>query len=366
MRVKIAKPRVIIRTVVGLAFLLVIAVVIYSFAPRASASAHMIEETPQAPAERVVAVASPGRVEGRSDMVNVGAGIDGVIQKIYVKEGQLVHQGDTLAEIECNDLRTALTVAQAEAESLMQGRARLLRGSRDEERQAAAQKTAAAQAVVVQATAQLARMSALFSAQEISRQAFDEARRDRDVAEAQFQGTQRNEALVNAGPLAEEVARADADVAAAQDRVKLAEDRLSKCVVRAPISGSILRVNLREGESFALLSPHPLFTMADVSARRVRAEVDEMDVGRIYVGQKVMVSSDAFSRGSFNGSVAHVASLMGRKSVRTGDPAQKDDRDVLEVTADLEPNANTLPLGLRVTVQFIHPEPPRTGVVSTR
>jgi hypothetical protein len=44
---------------------------------------------------------------------------------------------------------------------------------------------------------------------------------------------------------------------------------------------------------------------------------------------------------------------MGRKSVVTGDPAQKADRDILEVTADLDQPANALPIGLRVTVQFI-------------
>ncbi|HLG99470.1 MAG TPA: HlyD family efflux transporter periplasmic adaptor subunit [Bryobacteraceae bacterium] len=351
---RITQPRVIIRTVVGLSFLLVVAVVIYSFIPRASASAHMNAVPPPVQPARAVAVASPGRVEGLSDIVSVGAAIDGVIQKIYVKEGQLVKQGEILAEIECNDLRTGLKVAEAEAESLTQARARLLHGSRIEERQSAAQKTAAAHAVVEQASSQLARMSTLYAAEEVSRQAYDEAQRDRDVAEAQFQQAKRNEELVNAGPLSEDVARADADVAAAQDRVKLAQDRLNKCVVRAPISGTVLRVHLREGESFALLAPHPLFSMADISGRRVRAEVDEIDVGRVYIGQKVVVSSDAYSRRSFTGTVARVASIMGRKSVRTGDPAQKDDRDVLEVTANLDPTANALPVGLRVTVQFIH------------
>ncbi len=45
---------------------------------------------------------------------------------------------------------------------------------------------------------------------------------------------------------------------------------------------------------------------------------------------------------------------MGRKSVLTGDPADKSDRDVLEVTAELEQGATKLPLGLRVTVEFNH------------
>ena len=43
-----------------------------------------------------------------------------------------------------------------------------------------------------QAAAQLARMSKLYEAQEVSRLTFEEAQRDRDVAEAQFQQAQRN------------------------------------------------------------------------------------------------------------------------------------------------------------------------------
>jgi len=70
------------------------------------------------------------------------------------------------------------------------------------------------------------------------------------------------------------------------------------------------------------------------------------------VGQTVVVSSDAYAGRSFTGKVSRVASVMGRKSVITGDPADKNDRDVLEVVAQLEPGAVALPVGLRATVHF--------------
>jgi hypothetical protein len=43
---------------------------------------------------------------------------------------------------------------------------------------------------------------------------------------------------------------------------------------------------------------------------------------------------------------------MGRKSVLSGDPAEKADRDILEVIIELDHSANELPVGLRVTAQF--------------
>ena len=352
MTVRVKSEGVRISRVFVVVFGLVVAILIgYSFVSKTGASAHMAMEAAPRAAEPV-ALASPGRIEGLSDLVGVGAAVDGVIQKILVKEGQPVQRGDILAELECNDLQSALQVARAELESLQQTRVRMLRGSRDEERQAAAQKSAAARAVLEQATVQMDRTEKLRADALVSKQAYDEARRDYDVAKAGLAQAQHNEELVNAAPLGEEIARADADVNAAENRIKLAEDKLSKCVVRAPLSGAVLRVHLREGESFSTFAPRPLFSIADISGRRVRAEVDERDVGNVHVGQKVLITSDSYHGKTFTGTVTKLASIMGRKTVLTGNPAEKEDRDVLEVTARLEQAANLLPVGLRVTVQF--------------
>jgi HlyD family secretion protein len=354
---KVTVPRKKARTAVVLLGLVAGVVAVYSMVSRAGASAHVNFESPAsraaiAPPAPPVVLASPGRIEGRSDIVNVGAAIDGVISAIHVREGQVVRRGDVLAEMSCDDLKSALQVATAHRDSLKEARLRLQRGSRSEERGAAAEKTVAARAILDQASAQLSRMSKLYESEEISRLKFDEAQRDRDVAQAQFEQAKKNQELVNAGPLPEELAKADADLKAAEAGITLAQDKLNKCVVRAPMNGTILRVMLRQGESFGLLEPRPLFTMADVSRRRVRAEVDENDIGKVHVGQKLLVSADAFSARTFPGVVTEIASVMGRRSVLTGDPAQKADRDVLEVTADLGPSSKELPLGLRVTVQF--------------
>jgi len=300
-----------------------------------------------------VVVACPGRVEGRADTISVGAAADGVVQAIYVREGQKVSEGARLAEIACQDLASALSVARAEAESVKQARARLLRGSRQEEREAAAQRTAGAKAVVEQTSAELNRATQLSQASAISQAAYDQSKRNFDVAEASLKEALRNEELINAGPTAEDLAKADADVSAADERVKLAEEKIGKCVVRAPAAGTVLRVNLREGESFSTVAPHPLFTIADLSGRRVRAEVDERDIGKVQAGQQAFVSSDAYPGRHFSGTVARTASIMGRKSVVTGDPADKSDRDILEAIVDLGSDAADLPMGLRVTVQFV-------------
>src|SRR5689334_16551900 len=58
-----------------------------------------------------VVLACQGRVEGRTESLEVGAAADGVIQTVYVKEGDRVSKGAKLAEIGCPDLHAELSEA---------------------------------------------------------------------------------------------------------------------------------------------------------------------------------------------------------------------------------------------------------------
>jgi multidrug resistance efflux pump len=300
-----------------------------------------------------VLLACSGRVEGRSDTVEIGAAADGLIERIYVQEGQFVRKGEKLAEIGCPDLHAGLSEALAQAESTRQVRARLVRGARDEERHMAAERTKAARSVLQRAAVNLDRMKVLFAKNDVSRSSVDDAQRDFDVAQAGLNEAQRHEELVNAPPVTEDLAKADADVNTVDERVRVIRSRLSKCTVEAPMNGTILRVLLRPGESFSTITPRPLFRIADLSGRRVRAEVDERDALGAHVGQKAIVFAEGREGQKFAGSVVQIAKSMGRKSILSGDPAEKTDHDVLEAIIGLDGKASALPVGMRVIVQFL-------------
>jgi len=300
-----------------------------------------------------VVLACPGRVEGASEVINVGAGADGVIAEIRVVEGQAVHAGDVLAVISRRDLNAELSAARAHAEAARQARARILRGSRDEERRKAEAEVSAIQAMQRQAQLRYDRYEKLFRQGVISEDQLDEAKKNLDVAEADLRATVKHKELVDAPPLPEELERATAEVRAADERVRGVTEQLEKVFVKAPISGTVLKTFMRPGETFSTFTPQPILSLADVSSLRVRAEVDERDVARIQVGQRVTVRSDGLQSVRLTGTVKSVASQMGRKKVRTGDPAEKADRDVLEVLIDLDVKDKALPVGLRVTTQFL-------------
>lgn len=309
-----------------------------------------------------VVFASLGRVEGLSDTTQIGAAADGVLKAIYVSEGQAVAKGTLLAEIGCDDLNAALVGATADADAARQARIRLLRGTRDEERRVASRKTAAARATLEQANANIKRQQILFTDGQIARATYEQAVRDAGVARADFEAATRTEKLLAAPALPEDKAKADAEVVAADARVEEARDRIRKCSIFSPIDGTVLRVFARAGESFSTVAPRPLFTIANASGRRVKAEVDERDLGKVAIGQTVAVKAVGFPQKTFGGKVSSISAVIGSKKILSDDPSEQTDRQVLEATVTLGEDAQPLPIGLRVTVQFLSFQAASKGV----
>ncbi|HKV81918.1 MAG TPA: efflux RND transporter periplasmic adaptor subunit [Candidatus Sulfotelmatobacter sp.] len=336
----------------GLATLLVIVGVVFLGTSR---DRNAVEAHGTSSENSVAAVifASPGRVEGASETTQIGAAADGILKSVYVKEGQFVKRGTLLGEIACDDLQARLQTALAEADGSREAKARLLHGARDEEKKIASEKTAAARATFEEAKSRLQMQRALYEKQQISRSSYDQAVRDHNVADANLQAAIRTEELLAAPPLQEDTARAEAELMAAEGRVKTVHEQIGKCSIFAPIDGTVLRVYARRGESFSTVTPRTLFSLADTSARHIRAEIDERDVDKVSLGQKVLIEADALDGKKLKGSVARISDMMGRKSISTGDPADKSDRDILEAVIDLEESSRPLPIGLRVTIQFL-------------
>ncbi len=117
--------------------------------------------------------------------------------------------------------------------------------------------------------------------------------------------------------------------------------------MRAPIDGVVLRKHRRAGETVSTQFESPVVTVADRSRLRVRVDVDEADVARLRVGQAAYVTAAAFGDRRFTGRVVRVGQLLGRKTVRTDEPAERVDTKVLETLIELA-DGRELPLGLRV------------------
>jgi len=109
----------------------------------------------------------------------------------------------------------------------------------------------------------------------------------------------------------------------------------------------VLRKLRHAGESVSTQFDSPVVTLADDSALRVRLDVDETDVAKLFVGQKAFVCADAYGAQKFTAHVIRVGRILGKKNLRTEEPSERVDTKILETLLELEAGQK-LPLGLRV------------------
>ncbi len=305
--------------------------------------------------EPAFVAAGPGRVEPISEEINISAEVSGKLMAVLADEGDAVRAGQSLAIIENRDYRARVASAEAEL-GLKEAELRRLRnGARAQERREADAAVAEADAILTRARADQERAQSLLADGVVSQSDADKAIQDLRVADARARAAKERRDLIEAGAREEDRAGAESSVALARAKLDDARAAYDKTVVRAPIAGVILRRHRKAGESVSTQFDSPILTMADRSRLRVRVDIDEADVSKVTVGQPAYVTADAFGSTRFPGHVVRVGQELGRKNVRTDDPAEKIDTKVLETLVLLDRNAH-LPIGLRVQAFIVGPD----------
>jgi HlyD family secretion protein len=313
-----------------------------------------VENADATVAGRTVVTAAPGRVEGSADPVEIGASISGIVEHVAVRQGDRVSAGQVLVRIACDDIEAQLAGRVAEHAAAEASHQRLVNGPRREDLQIAQAELRLSEARASEAQQRAVRSATLGDESVVDQASRDAATRDAAVAVAEVDAARLRLRLLQLGTRAEELAEAKARVLAARHAIDATRSELGKCDVRSPVEGIVLRKHVSEGELISLFFPRPLVTVAEIQKYRVRAELDEHDVARVTVGQAVEVAVNTSDAGRLRGRVASIAPVMGRRQILTSDPADKSDRDVVEVVVDLETSPTNLPIGLRVAVIFLN------------
>ena len=307
-----------------------------------------VAESPAAaPPKPAVLAAGPGRVEPISEEISVSAPLSGMLQRVSIEEGDRVAQGQIIAVIANTEHLARIRSAEAELRLKEAALRRVVHGARDQERRGAAAALAEAQAVLDNATSELSRRRSLLTDGLISREEADVAERQARVAQARTDAAREHRDLLEADAREEDRTGAESEVTLARARLDEARALHDMTIIRAPISGVVLRKHRKSGESVSILFDSPIVTIADRSALRVRVDVDEADVTKVAMGHRAYVTADAFPGVQFWGGVVRVGQVLGKKNIRTDEPAERIDTKVLEVLVHLD-DGHELPLGLRV------------------
>ena len=141
-----------------------------------------------------------------------------------------------------------------------------------------------------------------------------------------------------------DVRLAQAEVDRAIGEVKQAQADLALALVKAPISGEIIKIHTRPGEA---ISTDGIAEMGRTEQMMTVAEVLESDIGRVRLGQRATISSEnqAFS-GQIQGTVIEIGRKIGKQDVLDSDPAADVDARVVEVKIGLSPEASQRVSGL--------------------
>jgi HlyD family secretion protein len=234
------------------------------------------------------------------------------VKHLFVKEGDHVHRGQLLLQLDDADLRSQAARAQAQMKTAQANQSDISTGgTREEMLTLDAQLTKAhserdAARRNVEAYRRLQQQGAA-SAGEV-KQAEDALKR----AQADTTLLEKKKKDRYSPP---EVARVQAQGTEAQAAYEAAEDALAKSSVRAPFDGIVYALPVKQGAYVQV--GDLLLQEGDLSRMLVRTFVDEPDIGRLATGQKIEVSWDAVPGRIWNGAVSTIPSTVKLRVTRS-------------------------------------------------
>ena len=156
------------------------------------------------------------------------------------------------------------------------------------------------------------------------RAALAQAEADLDIARAELELARKNfdrrQQLFSSDVISKEVQdQTELNLAVARSRLvqartalDRASERMQETVVSAPVSGLILQKYVERGQIIAsgvsnVGGGTPIADIADMRRVHVEAGIDEIDIGRIEVGQRAAVLPEAYPERLYEGEVVRIA-----------------------------------------------------------
>jgi HlyD family secretion protein len=290
-------------------------------------------------------VVATGKIEPITK-VEIKSKANGIIERLTVDVDQIVGAGDVLVELDKENLRARVREARANlqaARAAQQAAEAELEKSRVE----------AESPDVELAERNFARASQLHAQKLVAPQALDEAKSALDVAR-----NRRAAAQVQLGISRARVSEAQANVAQAQAAVERAEEELANATIRAPIAGTVLTRDVEIGSPVSSIlnmgsAATLVMTLGDIRQVFVRGRVDEVDIGRVRLGQPARISVETFKDRKFEGRVTQISPIG----------AEKDNVTTFEVKVSIDNPGSELKANMTANAEIVLEEFPDSLIV---
>jgi len=251
-------------------------------------------------------VSTNGKVEPvQNSYFEAHAPIATTVKRLLVKEGDHVREGQLLLQLDDDDIRSQAARAQTQVKTAQANLAALKTGGTQEE-----VKSTEAELIKARGARDFAQRNlvALQRLQQDGAASAGEVQKAQDTLKSAQADLNFYEQKLKERYSAPEIARVQAQAAEAQAAYSDAEDALGKSTVRAPNDGVVYSLPLKPGAF--VQAGELLLQEADLSRVLVRSFVDEPDIGRLQVGQRVEITWDAVPGRTWTGTVNTVPSTV--------------------------------------------------------
>ena len=243
--------------------------------------------------------------EAEASEYRVSGKVPGRIEEFYVKEGQMVHKGDTIAFIDSPEVRAKLIQANAARNAAAAQSNKARNGARSEQIQGAYQlwQQAIVQEDVMKKS--LDRVEKLYEQKVVAAQKYDETKAKYDAAVAQTKAAKSQYDMALNGARMEDKAAARALVEQASGAVQEVESYLGELYLTSPADGIISATYPKVGELVGQGSP--VASVTDINDIWFTFNVREDYLHGMKQGDKVTVMIPALDGKEITATVNYIA-----------------------------------------------------------
>jgi multidrug resistance efflux pump len=265
--------------------------------------------------------------------IQVSPKVGGMVEELNVLEGKRVEKGAILCKIETVDYQADYDRAVHALKSARHRYEEIARGYADETEQARVD-LEGAEAEFKSLFLDWKRSLSLTGTKALAPSDLEKAE-SLSLSQERRVDRMRLAYKLQLGPRKEKIPGALADVKAAQADLDKARWRLDNCIIRAPITGTILT---KKTEQWNVVNPvafnisASICEMADLTKLEVDLTIQERDIAKIFRGQKCRVRPDSASDRTYYGQVSRLMPIADRSkgtiSVRVGVEVPREEEGV--------------------------------------
>ncbi|MCU1306839.1 MAG: secretion protein HlyD [Acidobacteriaceae bacterium] len=256
-------------------------------------------------------ISTNGKIDPALNFQGRSAG-PSLVRKVLVHEGDQVKAGQLLVQLDESEAQAQAARAKAQLRSAESDLAAMRKGGSQDEVITVQSNIAKTKTEVDAAQRNLTALTRLKETGAASAGEVQEA--ENRLIRAQAEQSLLKQKLTSRFSPAE-IAKVEAQVTEARAASDAAQEMLHNANITAPFNGTVYSVPVRTGTF--VNAGDLLVQLADLRKMQVHAFVDEPEIGKLQIGQKVSLTWDAIPGRSWDGVVAHVPTTVVSRGTRS-------------------------------------------------